>query len=417
VPASKILGASTAIPDRPERFGPSLAHIVMMDEGREIVLGQAWLAAPNTLVTCGHVVEQFINYPNQLTALFPFSGNCYAVQQIFLHPSFVRQPDQLVKFDVAAITVSLAYPETEARPLPFGYEHELKPNQNIATVRYPVHLGQLTAAPQPLAQEGYFLGHLRKHDNFHLLHDLALAPGDSGAPMFDGDKVVAIHCGDTASLPGLNLPTTSIRMALWVDALQDLELKQTAGRMFAGFGGQALVIGMSFLVATALMFMVTCFVLLPKSQHRWAIEQPQILPVDVSLNKPLHDYNYGDQTEIVLLPRSDCYLYLFDVDAGNQVMMLYPPQGVKPFVKAGQARTIDRFGSKLLKVNRAKDKLHMIALISDFPLVNTSDMSEADPGGEPLKIDGNELLKRIREFQRLQPDHVLHLVMDAPTAR
>jgi hypothetical protein len=40
-------------------------------------------------------------------------------------------------------------------------------------------------------------------------------------------RVVGIHCGDTASLPGLNLPTTSIRLALWVDALTDLGLERS----------------------------------------------------------------------------------------------------------------------------------------------------------------------------------------------
>src|SRR5437660_1430389 len=82
-------------------------------------------------------------------------------------------------------------------------------------------LGQLSAALQPLTQDGRFLGLLRKHDSFHLLHDVPLAPGDSGAPLCFGNRVVAIHCGDTATLPGLNLPTTSIRLALWVDSLRE----------------------------------------------------------------------------------------------------------------------------------------------------------------------------------------------------
>lgn len=416
VPASKTFGTS-AIPARPDLLGPALAHVVKVESGKEVLLGQAWLAGPNQLVTCAHVVEQFIACPGTVVVKFPASGNRYAVQTIKLHPSFERQPDQLVKFDLAVLSVVLAHPETAARPLAFAFGQPLATNQSIATVRYPVHLGQLSSAPDPLAQDGRYLGRLRRNDDFHLLHDLALAPGDSGAAVFAGKQVVAIHCGDTATLPGLNLPTTSIRLALWVDALRELGIRETASVLTGGKLRPTVQAAIIWLVAALLTAAATCFLLLPTTQARWGLQQPSILPVDVSFNKALYGYKFGDEVQIVLVPRTDCWLYVFDVDEGGHVLKLYPPHGFTAFVKAGQSRTIDRFGSKLLKVNYARDKLHVVALNSDFPLVTRSDIDRMDPAGQPLKIDGHELAERIRDFKKADPKNVLHLVMDAPTAQ
>jgi len=416
VPVPKTF-ANSAIPERPEVLGPALAHVVKVDGGRETLLGQAWIAGTNQLVTCGHVVEQFQRSPSTVIVKFPASGNRYAVQAIRLHPSFVRQPDQLVKYDVALLTVALAHPETQAKPLPFSFEQHLKTNQPVATVRYPVHLGQLSSAPEPLSQEGRYLGLLRKHDNFHLLHDLALSPGDSGAPLFDGMSVVAIHCGDTATLPGLNLPTTSIRLALWVDALRELGVSETAGLVSRRMLRPIISAAVVFIVSLMLTSAVACFLLMPTTQARWAVNQPAMLPLDISFNRPLNGYKFGDDVQIVLVPRSDCWLYVFDVDAAGHVLELYPPHGFTAFVKAGQSRTIDRFGSKLLKVNYEKDKLHVVALNSDYPLVTRSDIDPVDPAGQPLKLNGTELAERIADFKQADAKNVLHLVMDAPTAK
>lgn len=417
MPSQKSSRESPAIPPNQELLGPSLAHIIKTDSTRESLLGQAWLAAANTLVTCGHVVDQFVDAPQSLVVKFPFSGNRYQVEKISLHPSFVRQPDQLVRFDLATITVNLQAGEANAKPLPYSFEQQLKPNQSLATLRYPVHLGQLTAAPQPLAQEGHYLGHLRQHDNFHWLHDLPLSPGDSGAPLFAQGEVVAIHCGDTASLPGLNLPTTSIRLGLWIDALREFGLQPTSASAKTASGAQgwlsrSIIFLLMLLVATA----VTIFARLPEISARWTVQSTQLKPVEIFFNKPVKNFKYGDDLQISLLPKSDCYLYLLDVDPTNKVKLLYPPYGLSAFVKAGNTRTIDRFGQNTLGVDRQKDKFHLVALISDWPFVRGSDWSHLDPAGQPLTIDGNELTQRIKHLQAVEPQKVLHLIMDAPTA-
>jgi hypothetical protein len=406
----------TTVPDNPDLYGPSLAQIIKLEPGKEILIGQAWLVDANILATCGHVVENYADSPNAIVVKFPASGNRYAVQAIQLHPSFVRQPDGLVKFDIAVLKVLLSQPDASAQPLPITYDQALKSGQEMATVRYPVHLGVLTAAPQPLPQLGKFLGYLRKHDNFHMLHDLPLAPGDSGSPLFAGPKVVAIHCGDTATLPGLNLPTTSIRLALWIDALRELGVRETVPA--ADIKRQHLLASV-FVCLVAMFFglILGCFQHLPAFQKQWRVVQPTIQPIDVSFNKPLRQFHYGDDSQVVMMPRSDCYLYLFDVDKNDKVVVMYPPYGFTAFVRAGQPRTVDRiFGNQSLKVNNEKDKLHVVGLGADFPLVRGSDWAKDDPIKSPLTIDANELLERIDDFVKADPNKVVHLVMDAPTA-
>ena len=207
-----------------EVFAAALANVTALDNEKETVLGQAWLAGNNELITCGHVIGGHLDQLQNLVIKFPASGNRYSVEAIRLHPSFVRQSDQLVKFDAALLKIELRPPELGTPPLSLSFGTPLQAGQEVFAVRYPAHLERISAAPSPLLQKGQILGELRKHDNFHLLHDLALAQGDSGSPILIGNAVVAMHCGDTASLPGLNLPTTSIRLALWVDALRELNI-------------------------------------------------------------------------------------------------------------------------------------------------------------------------------------------------
>lgn len=211
-----------SITESPELLSGSLAHVLRKDDDRVTIIGQAWLAAPGTLVTCGHVVEPFLRQAGSLLVKFPSSGNEYPIDSVRLHPSFLRQQDQLIKYDAALLSIRVKEPELSAPALPLIFDVTLKPQQPLLTIRYPAHLGAISSSPDPLAQTGHFLGHLRKNDHFHLLHDMPLAPGDSGAPIFIEDGVVAIHCGDTASLPGLNVATTAIRLALWGDALREL---------------------------------------------------------------------------------------------------------------------------------------------------------------------------------------------------
>jgi hypothetical protein len=404
---------SRGLPDRPEEFAPALAHVIRREGGQDVVLGQAWIAGANQLITCGHVVDSYVQNPSQLMVQFLSSTNRYQVRGIRLHPSFVRQPDQLVKFDAAILFVDLGYPEREANPLPIQFEKTIMPQQALSAVRYPAHLGPLSGSPNPLAQLGRYLGPLRKHDSFHLLHDLALAPGDSGTPIFDGTTVVAIHCGDTATLPGLNLPTTAIRLALWVDALREMGVNETY------FPTRKNRIPMAFwagLTAFLLALAVATVIIVGSNSRQWRIQEPVIQPVDISFNKPLHQYNAKDYVSITLLPRSNCYLYLFYVGDDDQVMMLYPPNSETSFVQAGSSRTVERFGGKAIQATPGKGKLHLVALNSEEALLRDTDYAEKNPAESPLKINGHLLEKLIQE--RVNKDtNAIYARMDAPTSQ
>src|SRR5271154_3362692 len=87
----------------PEAFAAALAHVIRIDSGEEKILGQCWLCGPGQLITCGHVVQPYIAQLQTLSVRFPESGNRYEIKAVQLHPSFLRQADHLVKFDVAVL--------------------------------------------------------------------------------------------------------------------------------------------------------------------------------------------------------------------------------------------------------------------------------------------------------------------------
>ncbi len=404
------------MPDPQERIGRASAHVVRIEGDREVVLGQAWLAGPESLVTCGHVVDEYSGSPHLLSVHFPGSGNSYPVTSITLHPDYSRRSDQIVRFDAAVLRVELSPPESSLPPLPFCWGGRLEKNDPLVAARYPVHLGELTDAPEPLAQEGRFLGYLHKQDDYHLLHDLALSPGDSGTAIFDGPTVAAIHCGDTASLPGLNLPTTAIRLALRVDALKALGLRETAGVIHRARTRPLVAAAGVFLAATVLAFLITLMTLAAPLKSRWRVNQPVQLPVDIRFNEPRFAYKLNEHAQIDLAPRNDCNLYLFDVNDSNRVFVLYPLPAFSPLVRSGQVRSVGKFGDNFITVGREQEKLHLVALISSDPLVKETDWAKANPAGSPLMIGGDALMERIHDFERLEPDGVMHVEFDAPRA-
>ncbi|HEY9712221.1 MAG TPA: serine protease [Chroococcales cyanobacterium] len=213
--------AGNTISAQAQTYAGALAHIIAKQNDKQTVIGQAWLAAPNRMITCGHVVQPYLNDAARIAVRFPATGNEYAIDAIQLHPQFQKEVDGLVKFDVALLSLRLKDPELSARPLPLCFDAPLKAQQLLWTIRYLAHLD---SPPDPLSQRGQFLAIRHKNDRYHFLHDLALSAGDSGAPLFIEEGVVGLHCGDTASLPGLNLPTTAIRLGLAADALSDLRL-------------------------------------------------------------------------------------------------------------------------------------------------------------------------------------------------
>lgn len=416
----------TGLSIRPDDFGSALCHVLTKEQGKEIIHGQAWLAGPGKLITCGHVIEKYAKTPQQVFVRFPSSNNTYTLKKISLHPSFVRQPDGLVKFDLALLDFFPSSPEATVRPLPFTFEKKISPHQALWAIRYPTHLGQFSAAMQPLAQEGRCLGELRKHDSFHLLHDLPLSPGDSGSPIIDGKTVVAIHCGDTATIPGLNLPATSIRLCIWVDALRELGISATGSARLTAPVRQFAITLSVFLFCVFIVALVGIFKLSDNTRMEWKIDQPGVLPVKLSFNEPLHDYRFGEDIAVNIVPSSDCYVYLFQIDQNDDVAVLYPHYGVSSKLLKGESRTINYFGYTKLTANPSRDKWHLVAIdATDIEgeawsqqIIKEADWQDKDKIGRPLDIKGKELISRIEYLvSHAPPGKILHSFIESPSSK
>ncbi len=410
---------TSGVPENPDVFSAALANVIRLDGDKETIIGQAWKAAPNLLVTCGHVVEPFASSTKSLQIKFPSSGNRYAVREVRLHPSFGRQPDQLVTFDAGILLVDLAGPEREAPALPITYGKELRNFQPLSAIRYPVHLGQYSSTPAPLAQLGRMLGELRRNDNYHILHDLALSAGDSGSPIFDDTSVVAMHCGDTASLPGLNLPTTSIRLALWVDALKELGVEENLKLVrpkAAKIGASPLL---AFFLSAVIAFLISGGLLAKPMLDSWTVTQPPIMPVTVSFNKPRTEYFDGEPLIMQFRTRSDCFVHLFEID-GSKVTLVYPMAGNQVVAKPGETVTIKTIGDRPIGVNKVPSKfLWVVLLNSRDQLLEDSDRREGKQGNENiglLNISTDELMDRIDRIAKEDPQRILHVLMDGPVA-
>lgn len=360
MPANQSVRTNQNLVDNPDRIGPALAQVIHVEPDRDIILGQAWLAAPGRLVTCGHVVDQFAADPSGLFLYFPTSGKRYPVQEVRLHPNFVREPDGLVKYDVAILSVQLTAPDSLAQPLPFSYEHDLRVNQPLWTIRFPVHLGQFSGAMQPLSQDGRFLGLLRKHDSFHLLHDVPLAPGDSGAPITDGKTVVAIHCGDTATLPGLNLPTTSIRLGLWIDALRDLNMQETR-RVYITRASRIMPAVVALLISSVAAFALVSLAT-QKSAKGDEFIQPEFSPLTVRFNHAPDDYKANDPLDITVTPGSPAYVFVFMSQKG-QIAKLFPHRPDAEILT--RQEIIDTFAGQALKASETDMKITVVAANSE----------------------------------------------------
>lgn len=398
------------LPDNPERFGAALAHIITIENNQDVVLGQAWIAGPDTLVTCAHVVERYANMPGALIAKFPSSENGYTVREVKIHPKFTRAADQLVRYDSAVLYVELRYPEREANPLPIQFEKTLAIHQELSAVRYPVHLGQFTSNPNPLAQIGRMLGPLRKNDNFHLLHDLALAPGDSGSPIFDGNTVVALHCGDTATLPGLNLPTTSIRLMLWIDALQDLGITENLSmRAHNPFWSVARAL-IAFFGMLFLTFAVVSFLTLFQPVEKWKVSKPILQPVQVLLEKPFQSYRYGDTLSMSFRVEQPCFVYAFMSGKDDVPTLILPSFGEREEFEPGTPQNVSTIsGTKEpLKIGSEPKTLHVFAVkSSEFPFYGSD---------KENKVTASALTRRILKLAKEDPSTAWHMAMDLPSA-
>lgn len=395
-----------SIPADPDLFSGSLAHVVLVADGEDRILGQAWKVAENMLITCGHVVDQYTRNPASLTVKFPASGNRYIIKEITLHPSFGKKAEQLVKFDIAKLTVELHDQEAESQPLPITYEKEIYAQQPLSALRYASHLEQITTSLSPLAQVGSYLGPLKKNDRFHMLHDLALAPGDSGTALFDGQTVVAIHCGDTATLPGLNLPTTSIRLALSTDALLALGVPESSPPSTSGITSMVPAI-VAFLACSVIAFGITSLALVWPQKEPWSLHESNVQPIFIDFVKPLSEYKDGDSLAFTVTPKGKPFIYMFLTnEAGTR--LIYPPPGTKLPAKTHHIRSIDFPNSESKVVIDGSGELHIVAVDKDLLPIDKDIYNSVDVETGKLDMRRETFEDAIKVFEEKNPEDVLH---------
>jgi hypothetical protein len=407
---------TTAVVQRPEIFSDSLAQVLHKEGNKKTVLGQAFLVGPGLLATCGHVVEAYTSNSQALLIRFPNSGNEYTAREIRLHSKFLRQPDQLVKYDAALISLELELPEKHSPFLPLKFEKHLKNQQTLFAMRYPAHLGSLSAAPTPLIQEGQLLGALLKDDNFHLLHDLGLSPGDSGSPLFDGETVVGIHCGDTASLPGFNLPTTSIRLALFIDALKDLGVSGNHNRIakqktekFQKFN---FLTGQNILIATVcgvMAMLIATGALLAAKEYERRKNHTAVSSVEIQYKEK--DAPDKGKLQIVLTPQKSSRIYAIFVGPEHASVM-YPAANALEQLTTTAPVQIDVPEDCQKLAQSGQGKLLIALLKTPFLLLKNDDIVLRDPSAfailsdkektlanlANLEKDGNAIVQEIHEF-------------------
>ena len=395
---------TAAVVQRPEIFADSLAQVLHKEGNKTSVLGQAFLVGPGILVTCGHVVESYSENSQSLLIKFPNSGNEYTAREIRIHPKFLRQPDQLVKYDAALILLDLELPEKHSPFLPLKFEKHLKNQQTLFAMRYPAHLGVLTTAPTPLIQEGQLLGALLKDDNFHLLHDLGLSPGDSGSPLFDNETVVALHCGDTASLPGLNLPTTSIRLALFIDALKDLGVSSNQNRIAKQktekFQKLNFLTGANVAVAI-LCALTTIFAVLGAQLglQEYKKRNTQTVSNTVSIQYKEKDAPDKGKLQLVLTPNSNSRIYAIFVGPEHTSLM-YPAPNALDQLTTTEPVKIDVPEDCQQMTQEGKGKLFIALLKSQFTLLKSDDILVRDPSAFAILSDNAKTLASLQSLEK-----------------
>jgi hypothetical protein len=388
------------ISEHPEIYAGSLAHVLQKENDKVNVIGQAWLAGANTLVTCGHVIEPFLSNSSVLSVRFPASGTEYTIDSIRLHPNFIREAGQLVKFDAAVLSIRLKGQELLAKALPIRYEQILKNQDTLWTFRYPAHLGALSSASDPLKQSGKYLGRLRKEDSHHLLHDLALSPGDSGAALFSREGVVGIHCGDTASLPGLNLPTTSIRLALLVDGLKELGIDRsivpTSGKQRLSLAQQLILGALTAIIVLGVAVAALAAVYFNQQNQMAGATVP---PVSVALVSAAGDDSHVASINVTTAAPS--HLYVLFNKGEDKTYLVYPSaDAISKNELANGPRTIPLPDDLKSSWQSSAGDLLVVTMKPDLKLLTVSDLMPSDGRTVPLLGDKDAFWSKVKDNQR-----------------
>lgn len=151
--------------------------------------------------------------------------------------------------------------------------------------------------------------------------------------------------------------------------------------------------------------------------------------IDTIWNKPQHQYRYGDQFTITLVPHQKSYIYLFYISHDDKVMAIYPsrmthkhtPGCHEPLeistIKSARAEYALRVDSTPGKMVSAAIKESEHGKLLRDRLINHTDWAAIEPLEHTLKMSGDELLSRLKELSSENGDEVFYSIEEAPKAQ
>ena len=150
--------------------------------------------------------------------------------------------------------------------------------------------------------------------------------------------------------------------------------------------------------------------------------------IDTIWNKPQHQYKYGDQFTITLVPHQKSYVYLFYISHDDKVMAIYPsrmthkhtqgchePMEISTIksARAEYALRVDSTPGKM--VSCAIKDSEQGKLLRD-KLINQTDWAATEPLEHTLKMSGDELIHRLKELSSENSNEVFYSIEEAPKA-
>ncbi len=151
--------------------------------------------------------------------------------------------------------------------------------------------------------------------------------------------------------------------------------------------------------------------------------------IDTIWNKPTHQYKYGDQFTITLVPKQKSFVYLFYISHDDKVMAIYPSRmshkhtpGCHEPMEISTIKSSTR--EYALRVDSTPGKMVSAAIIDNEQgkllrdkLINTADWAAIEPLEHTLKLSGDELLERLKQLYVQNSEEVFYSIEDAPKAK
>ncbi|MBE7495299.1 MAG: trypsin-like peptidase domain-containing protein [Verrucomicrobiaceae bacterium] len=222
VPPPVPMGA-TSLEVLAQRYLPGVGVVVAgVETGNPVPMGTAWVAAGrNVLITNAHVAEGIVQAHQEagMAAWVIFSGQSQPcrVRRALIHPDYVHSQSRghvIPSFDVAILELETPPPHAGLPLANRGKLLGLRELQSVAYLGFPMENlaggGTNLQRPKAIAKKGTISSledwHMRHSDDPAqrqlIKHDLGVAGGASGSPLFDesGDVVGIISAGNMEQL-------------------------------------------------------------------------------------------------------------------------------------------------------------------------------------------------------------------------